>query len=56
MIEGFVDPMVEPFQNAEKFDDVFELGEICDIFDSGLDYSRKKLGDAVFYDADKAKS
>ena len=28
MIEGFVDPMVEPFQNAEKFDDVFEeMGE-----------------------------
>ncbi|MBT4791829.1 MAG: N-6 DNA methylase [Halobacteriovoraceae bacterium] len=43
-------------QQLKKFDDVFELGEICDIFDSGLDYSRKKLGDAVFYDADKAKS
>ena len=39
-----------------SMDNVYQLSELCDVFDSGIDYSRKKLGDAVFYDADRPSS
>lgn len=39
-----------------KKEGIVPLRDICNVFDSGLDYSRKSLGDAVFYNSDKPKS
>lgn len=51
--EEFVVSAMTSSMNSGRFT---KLHELCDVFDSGLDYSRKALGDAVFYKSNSPKN